>query len=99
MGLRLSDEAVSVLIEALEQNLKKAEENASNFFDDSYLLSNFIATSPDMIIACANYICTQLKGDEDKIRKTALMYFHETEMDMSTIPCCKGIFKSWDEED
>ena len=98
MGLRLSDEAVSVLIEALEQNLKKAENHASNFFDTRIDCLKFIATSPGMMRAFGEFIGSKYAGKPDKIRD-ALDYFHDNYMDMSTIPCCKGIFKSWDEED
>lgn len=96
MGLRLSDEAVSVLIEALEAQTKAAERALNDSFDEKLDCIKFIATSPGMMGAFGEFIGRKYVGEPDKIR-CALDYFHDRFMDMSTVSGCETIFKSWDD--
>lgn len=96
MGLRLSDEAVSVLIEALEAQTKAAEQALNDSFDEKLDCINFIATSYDMMRAFGEFIGDKYAGKPDKIRG-ALDYFHDSFMDMSTVSGCETIFTSWND--
>ena len=94
MGLRVSDNAISMLIEALESELGMARQQLDRMADEKIDCLKFIVTDPAMMRGFAEFICAKYAGKPDKI-KSALDYLHDSYMDMSKITGCKDIFKSW----
>lgn len=96
MGLRVSDNAISMLIEALESELKMVNEQSNCMADEMIDCLKFIVTDPVMMHGFAEFICAKYAGKPDKI-KSALGYLHDSYMDMSTVPGCETIFTSWND--